>query len=71
MNCDSKIVRALRILDTARATLRTACKGQVWVIRGEDTVNLLVEGLEEICDKLGYCASMLEEVLTDVQEDGE
>lgn len=65
MSCNSKLIEVIRCLDVIRTTLKTVTQGTVWVIRGDETVNLRKEGLEEICNNLRKAADTLQEVVTE------
>lgn len=65
MSCNHKLVRAMRTIDIVRATLKTCTQGTVWIIKGDDTINLRKEGVEEICKNLSTCADLIQEVLTE------
>lgn len=67
-SCNNKLIDVLRYLEQLRGVLATCGKGQVWIIRGEECVNLRVEGINSICKTLNRCSDLIQEVMTENEE---
>jgi hypothetical protein len=65
MQCNTKLIDVLRYLETVKGVLRTCTQGTVWIIKGDETVNLRKEGVLEICDNLTRCCDLIQEALTE------